>query len=95
MIRWLARMAVGNPVGANLAMIALAVSGLLVYRGMPREVFPDFSLDAIEVFTLSPGASPVDVERLVTTPIEDVLDGLDGVKEMRSVSREGVSRIRL
>ncbi len=95
MIRWLARIAVGNPVGANLAMIALAVSGLLVYRSMPREVFPDFSLDAVEVFTLSPGSSPVDVERLVTTPIEDVLDGLDGVKEMRSVSREGVSRIRL
>ncbi|QDV06932.1 Multidrug resistance protein MdtC [Planctomycetes bacterium Poly30] len=88
-------MAVGNPVGANLALIALAISGLLVYRSMPREVFPDFSLDAIEVFTLSPGSSPVDVERLVTTPIEDVLDGLDGVKEMRSVSREGVSRIRL
>jgi multidrug efflux pump subunit AcrB len=95
MIRWLARMAVGNPVGANLAMIALAAAGLLVYRGMPREVFPDFSLDAIEVFTLAGGASPVDVERLVTTPIEDVLEGLDGVKEMRSVSREGVSRIRL
>ncbi|MEM8713427.1 MAG: efflux RND transporter permease subunit [Planctomycetota bacterium] len=95
MIRWLARMAVGNPVGANLAMFALIVSGVVVYRGMPREVFPDFSLDAIEVFTLSPGASPVDVERLVTTPIEDVLDGVDGVKEMRSVSREGVSRIRL
>ena len=95
MIRWLARIAVGNPVGANLAMIALAVTGLLVFRSMPREVFPDFSLDAIEVFTLAGGASPVDVERLVTTPIEDVLEGLEGVKEMRSVSREGVSRIRL
>ena len=95
MIRWLARIAVGNPVGANLAMIALAVTGLLVFRSMPREVFPDFSLDAIEVFTLAGGASPVDVERLVTTPIEDVLEGLDGIKEMRSVSREGVSRIRL
>lgn len=95
MIRFLARLAVGNPVGANLAMIALVVSGLVVYRGMPREVFPDFSLDAVEVFTYLPGASPVDVERLVTTPIEDALDGLDGVKEMRSVSREGVSRLRL
>lgn len=95
MIRALARMAVGNPVGANLLMIALFVGGLVVYRGMPREVFPDFSLDAVEVFTVLPGASPVDVERLVTTPIEDVLDGIDGVKEVRSVSREGTSRIRL
>lgn len=95
MIRGLARLAVSNPVGSNLLMIALAVGGLVSYAGTPREVFPDFSLDAIEVFTTLPGAAPVDVERLVTTPIEDALDGLDGVKEMRSTSREGVSRIKL
>ena len=89
MIRGLARLAVSNPVGANLLMIALAVGGLVTYAGMPREVFPNFSLDAIEVLTALPGAAPVDVERLVTTPIEDALDGLDGVKEMRSTSREG------
>ncbi|MEM9380219.1 MAG: efflux RND transporter permease subunit, partial [Planctomycetota bacterium] len=79
----------------NLAMLALIVSGVVVYRGMPREVFPDFSLEAVEVFTVFPGASPIDVERLVTAPLEDVLDGLDGVDEMRSVSREGLSRIKL
>lgn len=95
MIRGLARLAVSNPVGANLLMIALAVGGLVTYAGMPREVFPNFSLDAIEVLTALPGAAPVDVERLVTTPIEDALDGLDGVKEMRSTSREGMSRIKL
>ena len=95
MIRGLARLAVSNPVGANLLMIAMAVGGLVSYAGMPREVFPNFSLDAIEILTALPGAAPVDVERLVTTPIEDALDGLDGVKEMRSTSREGVSRIKL
>ncbi|MDG1050539.1 MAG: efflux RND transporter permease subunit, partial [Planctomycetota bacterium] len=95
MIRWLATLAVRGPVGANLAMLALIASGFVVYRGMPREVFPDFSLDAVEVFSVYPGASPVDVERLVTAPIEDALDGLEGVEEMRSVSREGVSRVNL
>ena len=95
MIRWMARLAVRGPVGANLAMLALIVSGVVVYRGMPREVFPNFSLEAVEVFTVFPGASPIDVERLVTAPLEDVLDGLDGVDEMRSVSREGLSRIKL
>ncbi|MEM6568772.1 MAG: efflux RND transporter permease subunit [Planctomycetota bacterium] len=91
----MARLAVRGPVGANLAMLALIVSGVVVYRGMPREVFPNFSLEAVEVFTVFPGASPIDVERLVTAPLEDVLDGLDGVDEMRSVSREGLSRIKL
>jgi len=95
MIRAIARLAVGNPVAANLLMLAIVVGGLLAYRAMPREVFPDFSLDAVEVFTVFPGASPTDVERLVTVPLEDALDDIDGVDELRSVSREGVSRIRM
>ena len=53
-----------NPVAANLAMVAILACGWVVYSGMPREVFPDFSLDKIEVFTTYPGASPEDVERL-------------------------------
>ena len=85
MIRWLASLAVRGPVGANLAMIALIVSGFVVYREMPREVFPDFSLDAVEVFSVYPGASPVDVERLVTAPIEDAIrsGGLAAIKTAR------------
>ncbi|MEE8469520.1 MAG: efflux RND transporter permease subunit, partial [Planctomycetota bacterium] len=64
-IRAIARAAVGNPVTANLAMIAILLGGVVVYRGMPREVFPDFSMGEVEVLTTYPGASPEDVERLV------------------------------
>ncbi|MEZ6013781.1 MAG: efflux RND transporter permease subunit [Planctomycetota bacterium] len=95
MIRSLARTAVGHPVAANLLMAAVLLMGALAYRAMPREVFPDFSLDAVEVFTVYPGAAPEDVERLVTTPLEDALRGLDGVDTQTSVSREGTSRLRL
>ncbi|MEL6429828.1 MAG: efflux RND transporter permease subunit [Planctomycetota bacterium] len=91
----MSRAAVANPVSANLVMLALIVSGLLIYRRMPREVFPDFSLDTVEVFTVLAGASPTDVERLVTVPLEDALEGVDGIDELRSTSREGTSRIVL
>ena len=93
MIRTLARTAVANPVASNLVMLALVVSGLLIYQRMPREVFPDFSLDTVEVLTLFPGASPIDVERLLTVPLEDALEGIDGLDELTSTSREGTSRI--
>ena len=73
-------------------MIAMAVGGLRLLRRHAAGGLPELLLDAIEVLTAcARAASPVDVERLVTTPIEDALDGLDGVKEMRSTSREGMS----
>ena len=95
MIRGIARLAVANPVSANLAMAAILVCGAVVYRGMPREVFPDFSLDRVEIMTFYPGAAPEDVERLVTTPLEEAVERVDGVDEVVSSSREGLSRITL
>ena len=95
MIRAGARAAVENPVAANLAMLALIVSGVLFYGRMPREVFPDFSMNKVEVFTVFAGAAPVDVERLVTVPLEEAIESVDGLDEMVSSSREGVSRVSL
>ncbi len=95
MIRSIARFAVGNPVAVNLATLTLIFAGLLAYRSMPREVFPQFSLGTVRVSTLYPGAAPEDVERLLTLPLEEELDGVDGVKELSSTSQEGLSTITL
>jgi multidrug efflux pump subunit AcrB len=95
MIRSIVRMAVGNPVAANLAMIAILVCGWFVYDQMPREVFPDYSLGKIEILTPYPGASAEDVERLITRPLEDAVDGVRGLDEILSVSQEGMSRLTL
>ncbi len=94
-IRAIARAAVRNPVTANLAMFAILIGGLVVYQDMPREVFPDFSMGEVEVRTIYPGASPEDVERLVTRPLEEAIDSVSGVAESVSSSRESVSRIML
>ena len=95
MIRALARMSVENSVAVNLATIAVCLGGFLLYREMPREVFPVFSLETVSVRTSWPGAAPEDVERLVTLPLEEELEGLDGLREMTSASQEGLSIIAL
>ncbi|MFT7462053.1 MAG: multidrug efflux pump subunit AcrB [Pseudohongiellaceae bacterium] len=88
-------MAVNNPVAVNLGMLVVIAAGVLAYFSMPREVFPEFSMGAVTVTTLYPGATPEDVERLVTLKIEDELDGLNGLEEISSQSQEGISTIRL
>ncbi|MCZ6597294.1 MAG: efflux RND transporter permease subunit [Planctomycetota bacterium] len=95
MIRAIAAFSVKNPVAVNLATITVIIAGVAAYLGMPREVFPDFSLNNITVTTYYPGAAPEDVERLVTLPIEERLEGITGLKEYSSRSQEGLSTIHL
>ena len=95
MIRAIVRWSVTNSVAANLVMAAIVLGGFLAYASMPREVFPNFSLGKVELFTVWPGAGPGDVEELVTVPLEEAVADVDGVDELRSVSREGASRVYL
>lgn len=75
-----------------LLVIALPiVAGVFAYRSLPKEGEPEISAPVAIVVTLFPGASPSEVESLVTTPLEEELSDLKDVKEMRSDSAEGVS----
>ena len=95
MIRAIARFSVGNSVAVNLATFSVLVAGILAFLAMPREVFPEFSLGSVTITTLYPGAAPEDVERLVTLPLEEEFEGIDGLKDMTSVSQEGYSLVTL
>lgn len=83
--------AVQNRVAVHLSQLLLVVAGLFSYATMTREIFPEFTRQKIRVTTVYPGASPEDVEELVTIKIEDALDGVDGIEEIESTSQEGVS----
>ena len=75
-----------------LLVIALPiVAGIFAYRSLPKEGEPEISAPVAIVVTLFPGASPSEVESLVTNPLEEELSDLRDVKEMRSKSSEGVS----
>lgn len=79
-----------NPVAANLVMLVLVVGGLLSARDIAQEVFPEVTQPIVLVEVEYPGASPEEVEQGVVLAIEDVVRGLDGVKEVRSIAAEGV-----
>ncbi|MGZ2369217.1 efflux RND transporter permease subunit [Ancylomarina sp. YFZ004] len=71
----------------------LCVYGLFSYIGMPRELFPEVVIPSISISTPYPGNSPVDIENLVTRPIEKELKSLKNVKKLSSASYEDMSMI--
>ncbi len=90
-IAWFAR----NHVAANLLMIAVVVTGLLVARDIRQEVFPSYDLDEVRISMSYPGASPEEVERAVVLPIESEIRGLELVRRLESNATEGSARITI
>lgn len=82
-----------NPVAANLVMIFIIVAGLQSIIDMRVEGFPQIPTDIVEIDTNFPGATPAQVDQLVTLRIEETLRDLEGVRSITSRSREGRSSI--
>lgn len=78
-----------HPTAANLLMLIFLVIGLLSIRSLRRETFPDYTPDEVEVRVRYPGATADEVEEVVCQRVEDVLDGVRFVEELRSEAREG------
>ena len=88
------KMSVNNPVLANLLMIIIIVFGLYAWINLPRELTPEIALQSAFVTTLYPGASPEEVEKLVTAPIEDAIaENINKIDLMLSTASEGRSVI--
>ncbi len=79
----------------NLAFIILIVAGVQVARRIPVDVFPDISFNSSVIITIWTGASADEVERLVTTKLEEEIDKIVGIKELMSFSSSGVSDIQI
>ena len=75
-----------------LGLIIILMGGYS-YLSLPREAFPDIPIPHIMVTTMYEGVSPEDIETSVTMKIEKELNGIRGVKEIRSSSAEGLSMI--
>ena len=78
-----------------LVIILLLVAGVYTYRSLEQELFPELEFPNITVFTVYPNANPETVEREVTEPIEEAVEGMDGLKEIESTSSENVSEVLL
>ncbi|MCY1721712.1 efflux RND transporter permease subunit [Prolixibacteraceae bacterium Z1-6] len=85
--------ALKNKTTVYIFTVLLVFFGLFSYMQMPREAMPEIVIPYIFIQTLYPGNSPVDIENLVTRPIEKELKGLKGVKKVSSASFQDVSTI--
>lgn len=91
----LAKFSVENSLIVNVFSVFMVIAGIISLFHMHREAFPSIDMDIVVVQTLYPNATPVEVEKLITIPIEKELRGIDDIKEIRSVSAEGISRITI
>ncbi|MGB7482309.1 MAG: efflux RND transporter permease subunit, partial [Castellaniella sp.] len=91
----LSRLFILRPVATTLAMVALALAGLLAYRELPVSALPQVDFPTIQVTTLYPGAGPEVMTALVTSPLERQFGQMPGLAQMLSTSSGGSSRITL
>lgn len=78
-----------------LAWIAIAAYGAVAFARLPLDAFPDTTPVQVQVNATAPALGPEEIERQVTAPLEQVLSGMAGLEEVRSLSRFGLSQITL
>ncbi len=74
-------------------LLAIIVAGVFQYRSLPTDAFPDISPVMVPVFAEAHGMAPEEIERLITFPIESAMNGLPGVKLIKSTSAFGMAVI--
>src|SRR3954463_3122900 len=75
------------------ALVLLLMVGVWAMKTLPIDALPDVSTVQVSVLTSAAGLSPVEVERTVTMPVENALNGVPGAVDQRSVSRFGLSAV--
>ncbi len=91
LIAWFAE----NHVAANLLMFFLLAAGLITAFHLKVEIFPEVTLDQVEVRVEYRGASPDEVEDSVIRPIEERIAGLPGIERIYSLAQEGLGVINV
>jgi cobalt-zinc-cadmium resistance protein CzcA len=76
-----------------LAAILLLGAGVIAWNHLPIDAFPDVTNQQVMILTEAPGLTPTEVERLVTFPIEINMGGLPDVRQVRSLSKMGLSQV--
>jgi cobalt-zinc-cadmium resistance protein CzcA len=94
MVRKLIELAVNNPLIVLLGALGLLISGGFAFFNINVEAYPDPSPAIVEIIALYPGATPEEVERQVTIPLEVALAGMPGLYVTRSKSLFGLSHLR-
>ena len=92
---FITNIALKNKTSIFILILIILIFGVVAYKNMPKELFPEVNMPYIMVRTVYPGNSPIDIENLITNPIEKELDGIKGVKNITSTSMQDVSIITI
>lgn len=89
------RFSIRNKPVVAMGVLALIIWGVVALHSLPIDAVPDITNNQVQVLAPSPSLAAEDVERLVTTPMEQALASIPGTLELRSLSRFGLSVITL
>src|SRR5262252_10090341 len=95
MIRLLVDFALNNRFLILLVTLLLLVWGMISFRNLPVEAYPDVANNYVQVITQWPGRAAEEVEQQVTSPLEIVMNGIPHLAHLRSVSLFGLSSLML
>jgi multidrug efflux pump len=85
--------AINNRTSVYIITVLISLAGMVIFQSIPKENFPDIVIPTIYVPTIYPGASPEDIENLITKPLEKEIKGISGIKKLTSNSIQDVSVI--
>ena len=87
--------ALGNRLLVVVLVLVVMGAGYRAYTLLPVDAFPDVSPNLVQVFTITEGLAPEEIERYVTYPVEAAMTGLPGIEEIRSISNFGLSVVNV
>ena len=91
----LSDLSVKRPVFATVINLVLVIFGIVCFSMLPLREFPDIDSPVVTISTDYPGASAEIVESKITQPIEDMISGVEGIKNVSSNSRVGRSNVTI
>ena len=92
---WLTSLSIKRPLLIIMAVLAIMLGGVVAYRSMAVDLYPNVKIPVVAVVVYYPGAGPREVEARITKPIENAVAGAPGVKKLTSTSGDGYSMVIL
>jgi hydrophobic/amphiphilic exporter-1 (mainly G- bacteria), HAE1 family len=92
-MQWLAALCVKRPVFATVLILSLTVIGAFSFTRLGVDRFPKIDFPTVLVTTVQPGAAPEQIETEITDKIEEAVNTISGIDELRSTSSEGISQV--
>src|ERR1700676_2619690 len=92
-MQWLAALSVRRPVLASVLILSLTVIGVFSFTRLGVDRYPKVDFPTVLITTVQPGAAPEQIETEISDKIEEAVNTISGIDELRSVSSEGISQV--